>query len=151
MLIKPRVDTSLSSIRSSLALFSPFHCNVILRIKVFSLLHSLFPFVVLAHRRSSQSRLSFSSLSHSSLSSRSSLRLRRMFPPPVLQTFFKYYRSEHKLPVTTTLIVANILINLHPSFFYSLNPPIQQVWFNPHLTLKVILSIHLLIIVNVSF
>ncbi|XP_027916410.1 rhomboid-like protein 14, mitochondrial isoform X1 [Vigna unguiculata] len=61
---------------------------------------------------------------------------RGMLPLLALHTFSEYYRSDHKPPVTAALIAANTLIYLRPSLFDSLIPPIQQVWFNPHLILK---------------
>ncbi|CAJ1940645.1 unnamed protein product [Sphenostylis stenocarpa] len=61
---------------------------------------------------------------------------RGMLPLLALHTFSEYYRSERKPPVTAALIAANTLVYLRPSLFDSLIPPIQQVWFNPHLILK---------------
>ncbi|TKY54349.1 Rhomboid protein 14 [Spatholobus suberectus] len=61
---------------------------------------------------------------------------RGMLPLLALQTFSEYYRSERKPPVTAALIAANTLIYLRPSFMDTLIPPINQVWFNPHLILK---------------
>ncbi|KAK7264827.1 hypothetical protein RJT34_32439 [Clitoria ternatea] len=61
---------------------------------------------------------------------------RGMLPLLALQTFSEYYRSDNKPPVTAALIAANTLIYLRPSFLHSLIPPIDHVWFNPHLILK---------------
>ncbi|KAK7363374.1 hypothetical protein VNO77_05515 [Canavalia gladiata] len=61
---------------------------------------------------------------------------RGMIPLLALHTFSEYYRSERKPPVTAALIAANTLIYLRPSFLDPLIPPIDQVWFNPHLIFK---------------
>lgn len=62
---------------------------------------------------------------------------RGMLPLLALHTVSEYYRSDHKPPFTAALIAANTLIYLRPSFLDPLIPPIEQVWFNPHLILKV--------------
>ncbi|KAK7388109.1 hypothetical protein VNO78_22914 [Psophocarpus tetragonolobus] len=59
-----------------------------------------------------------------------------MIPLLALHTFSEYYRSEQKPPVTAALIAANTLVYLRPSLLDSLIPPMEQVWFNPHLILK---------------
>ncbi|CAK8563906.1 unnamed protein product [Lathyrus sativus] len=61
---------------------------------------------------------------------------RGMLPLLALHTFTEYYRSDSKPPVTAALIAANTLIYLRPNFLRSLIPPIDHVWFNPHLILK---------------
>ncbi|KAL5149271.1 Rhomboid-like protein 14, mitochondrial [Glycine soja] len=61
---------------------------------------------------------------------------RGMLPLLALHTVSEYYRSDHKPPFTAALIAANTLIYLRPSFLDPLIPPIEQVWFNPHLILK---------------
>ncbi|KAL2338849.1 hypothetical protein Fmac_013295 [Flemingia macrophylla] len=61
---------------------------------------------------------------------------RGMLPLLALHTFSEYYRSDEKPPVTAALIAANTLVYLRPSFLQSLVPPMEQVWFNPHLVLR---------------
>ncbi|KAB2096969.1 hypothetical protein ERO13_A01G135700v2 [Gossypium hirsutum] len=48
----------------------------------------------------------------------------------------EYYRLPWKPPVTAGLLAANTLIFLRPSFLDSLLPFVDEVWFNPHLILK---------------
>ncbi|XP_019455576.1 PREDICTED: rhomboid-like protein 14, mitochondrial [Lupinus angustifolius] len=61
---------------------------------------------------------------------------RGMLPLLALQTFSEYYRSERKPPITAALIAANTVIYLRPAFLEPFIPPIDEVWFNPHLILK---------------
>lgn len=73
---------------------------------------------------------------------------RGMLPLLALHTFSEYYRSERKPPVTAALIAANTLIYLRPSLLDALIPSIDEVWFNPHLILKVTSLFPLLITLN---
>ncbi|KAB2077080.1 hypothetical protein ERO13_A06G072800v2 [Gossypium hirsutum] len=54
-----------------------------------------------------------------------------------LHTVNEYYRLPWKPLVTAGLLTANTLIYLRPSFLDSLLPFVDEVWFNPHLILKV--------------
>lgn len=60
-----------------------------------------------------------------------------MLPLLALHAFNEYYRLPWKPPVTAALVATNTLIYIRPAFLDSLLPPIDQVWFNPHLILKV--------------
>lgn len=62
---------------------------------------------------------------------------RGMLPLLALHTVTEFYRLERKPPVTAGLIAANTIIYLRPSFLHPILPTINQVWFNPHLILKV--------------
>ncbi|XP_017644705.1 uncharacterized protein LOC108485384 isoform X2 [Gossypium arboreum] len=53
-----------------------------------------------------------------------------------LHTVNEYYRLPWKPLVTAGLLAANTLIYLRPSFLDSLLPFVDEVWFNPHLILK---------------
>ena len=64
-------------------------------------------------------------------------RARGLLPLLALEAVSQYCRLERKPPVTAGLIAANTLVYLRPAFLDSLLPPIDQVWFNPHLILKV--------------
>ncbi|KAH1072469.1 hypothetical protein J1N35_024797 [Gossypium stocksii] len=48
----------------------------------------------------------------------------------------EYYQLSWEPPVTASLLTANTLIYLKPLFLDSLLPFIDEVWFNPHLILK---------------
>ena len=58
----------------------------------------------------------------------------------VLQALSEYGRLDRKPPVTAGLIAANTLIYLRPKFLDPILPTLNQVWFNPHLIVKVTLS-----------
>jgi rhomboid domain-containing protein 1 len=60
-----------------------------------------------------------------------------MLPLLALQAAIEFYRLERKPPVTAGLLAANTLIYLRPSFLHSILPSIDEVWFNPHLILRV--------------
>ncbi|KAL3337546.1 hypothetical protein AABB24_029935 [Solanum stoloniferum] len=62
---------------------------------------------------------------------------RGMLPLLALHTVTEYYRLDRKPPVTAALVAANTIIYLRPTFLHSILPTINQVWFNPHLILKV--------------
>lgn len=50
----------------------------------------------------------------------------------------EYCRMERKPPVTAGLLAANTLVYLRrPAFLDDILPTLDQVWFNPHLILKV--------------
>ncbi|XP_031285766.1 rhomboid-like protein 14, mitochondrial [Pistacia vera] len=61
---------------------------------------------------------------------------RGMLPLLALHAFNEYYRLPWKPPVTAALLATNTLIYIRPAILDSLLPPIDQVWFNPHLILK---------------
>ncbi|TKY54350.1 Rhomboid protein 14 [Spatholobus suberectus] len=61
---------------------------------------------------------------------------RGTLPLLAFRTLKVYYRSERKPSVTASLIAANTLIYLRPSFLDPFIPPIDHVRFNPHLILK---------------
>ncbi|KAJ4848812.1 Rhomboid-like protein 14, mitochondrial [Turnera subulata] len=63
-------------------------------------------------------------------------RRRGMLPILALHAVSEYYRLPWKPPVTAGLLAANTLIYLRPAFLRPFLPPIDQVWFNPHLILK---------------
>lgn len=61
-----------------------------------------------------------------------------MLPILVLQALSEYTRSDSKPPVTAALLVANVLIYLRwPPLLNRALPAIEEVWFNPHLVVKV--------------
>ncbi|TYH31260.1 hypothetical protein ES288_A01G159800v1 [Gossypium darwinii] len=60
-----------------------------------------------------------------------------MLPLLALHAVNEYYQLPWKPPVTTGLLTANTLIYLRPSFLDSLLPFVDEVWFNPHLILKI--------------
>lgn len=60
-----------------------------------------------------------------------------MIPILALHALSEYYRLERKPPVTAGLLAANTLAYLRPGALDSILPPIDRVWFNPHLILKV--------------
>ncbi|KAI4303043.1 hypothetical protein MLD38_038722 [Melastoma candidum] len=64
-------------------------------------------------------------------------RSRGMIPLLALHALAEYYRLDHKPPVTAALLGANTLVYLRPGALHHLLPSIDQVWFNPHLILKV--------------
>ncbi|KAK8359431.1 hypothetical protein V6Z11_A04G096200 [Gossypium hirsutum] len=49
----------------------------------------------------------------------------------------EYYRLPWKPSVTTNLLGANTLIYLRPSFLDFFLSFVDEVWFNPHIFLKV--------------
>ncbi|XP_010551120.1 PREDICTED: rhomboid-like protein 14, mitochondrial [Tarenaya hassleriana] len=59
-----------------------------------------------------------------------------MLPLLALSTVAEYYRLPWKPPVTASLLAANTLIYLRPSFLDPLLPHLSEVWFNPHLIVK---------------
>ncbi|KAG8481288.1 hypothetical protein CXB51_026100 [Gossypium anomalum] len=59
-----------------------------------------------------------------------------MLPLLALHAVNKYYRLPWKPSVTAGLLAANTLIYLRPSFLDSLLPFVDEVWFKPHLILK---------------
>ncbi|XP_059318408.1 rhomboid-like protein 14, mitochondrial isoform X3 [Lycium ferocissimum] len=61
---------------------------------------------------------------------------RGMLPLLALNTLTEYYRLDRKPPVTAGLLAANTIIYLRPSFLDPVIPSINEVWFNPHLILK---------------
>lgn len=61
----------------------------------------------------------------------------RILLPLALQVASEYYRLQRKPPVTAALLAANTVIYLRPAFLRSILPSIDEVWFNPHLILKV--------------
>ncbi|KAG8478581.1 hypothetical protein CXB51_028431 [Gossypium anomalum] len=64
-----------------------------------------------------------------------------MLPLLALYVINEYYRLPWKPSVTTGLLAANTLIYLRPSFLDSLLPFVDEVWFNPHLILKIMFGI----------
>lgn len=60
-----------------------------------------------------------------------------MLPLLALHAASEYYRLERKPPVTAALLAANSLVYLRPAFLEPILPSIHEVWFNPHLILKV--------------
>lgn len=62
---------------------------------------------------------------------------RGMLPLLAFQVLSEYHRLGRKPPVTAGLILTNSLIYLRPGVLDRLLPTIDQVWFNPHLILKV--------------
>lgn len=64
-----------------------------------------------------------------------------MLPLLGLHAVNEYYRLPWKPPVTAGLLAANTLVYLRPSLLDALLPTIDEVWFNPHLILKVILYV----------
>ncbi|KAL6008978.1 Rhomboid-like protein 14, mitochondrial [Asimina triloba] len=62
---------------------------------------------------------------------------RGMLPLLGLHVVNEYYRLERKPPVTAGLLLANTLIYLRPAFLHDILPTLNQVWFNPHLIVKV--------------
>lgn len=63
-----------------------------------------------------------------------------MLPLLAIHAASEFYRLERKPPVTAALLAANTLIYLRPRFLHSILPSIDQVWFNPHLILRVCIS-----------
>jgi rhomboid domain-containing protein 1 len=61
----------------------------------------------------------------------------RILLPLALHVAGEYYRLQRKPPVTAALLAANTVIYLRPAFLRSILPSIDEVWFNPHLILKV--------------
>lgn len=61
-----------------------------------------------------------------------------MLPLLALHALSEYCRLDRKPPVTAGLIAANTLIYLRPGHFDRILPTLNEVWFNPHLILKVI-------------
>lgn len=64
-----------------------------------------------------------------------------MLPLLALSAVAEYCRLPWKPPVTAGLLAANTLVYLRPTFIDPVIPHISEVWFNPHLILKVTLSI----------
>ncbi|KAK8951979.1 hypothetical protein KSP39_PZI004668 [Platanthera zijinensis] len=71
---------------------------------------------------------------------------RGMIPILAIQVASELYRLRRKPPVTAGLILANTLIYLRPGALHRLLPSIDEVWFNPHLIVKVLLRFHLLLL-----
>lgn len=63
---------------------------------------------------------------------------RGMLPLLAFHAVSEYSRLDRKPPVTAALVAANTLIYLRPKFIHHLIPTLDQVWFNPHLILKVL-------------
>ncbi|KAG4214802.1 hypothetical protein ERO13_A01G140678v2 [Gossypium hirsutum] len=59
-----------------------------------------------------------------------------MLPLLALHAVNEYYQLPWKPPVTISLLTANTLIYLRPSFLDSLLLFVDEVWFIPHLILK---------------
>lgn len=62
---------------------------------------------------------------------------RGMLPFLALNVANEFYRLERKPPVTAGLLLANTLIYLRPGVLDALLPTIDEVWFNPHIIVKV--------------
>lgn len=62
---------------------------------------------------------------------------RGMLPLLGFQVLSEYSRLHRKPPVTAGLLLTNTLIYLRPGFLHKILPTLDQVWFNPHLILKV--------------
>ncbi|KAL0907333.1 hypothetical protein M5K25_021734 [Dendrobium thyrsiflorum] len=69
---------------------------------------------------------------------------RGMIPVLALHVGTEFYRLRRKPPVTAGLILANTLIYLRPGALDRLLPTIDEVWFNPHLIVKYVLTMQLL-------
>ncbi|KAI3730206.1 hypothetical protein L6452_18883 [Arctium lappa] len=59
-----------------------------------------------------------------------------MIPLMLLQAVNQYRRLQRKPPITAALLAANTLLYIRPAFLHHILPPIQDVWFNPHLIIK---------------
>lgn len=62
---------------------------------------------------------------------------RGMLPLLGFQVLSEYSRLHRKPPVTAGLLLTNTLIYLRPGFLRNILPTLDEVWFNPHLILKV--------------
>jgi rhomboid domain-containing protein 1 len=70
-----------------------------------------------------------------------------MLPLLAIHAVSEYYRLPWKPPVTAALLGANTLIYLRPAFLRHILPSIDQVWFNPHLILKVPIWVVVVIVI----
>lgn len=63
-----------------------------------------------------------------------------MLPLLAIQVANEYYRRGNKPPVTAGLLLANTLVYIRPGPLHKILPRIDEVWFNPYLIVKVIVT-----------
>ncbi|KAI7743248.1 hypothetical protein M8C21_003596, partial [Ambrosia artemisiifolia] len=79
------------------------------------------------------------SLSHSlSLSKTTTISAALSSTEPPSPSANEYRRLERKPPVTAALFAANTIIYLRPSFLHQVIPPVDDVYFNAYLILKMV-------------